>query len=295
MKNKKFILVGLIAISLGLYSIKTSYQSLIKDHFTMLSENVEHYIANVDSVKFKQSGFYLRSKIHTTYELYCVDLSNNRQVNRSLFTNRHELVNSISVVKAHDNHKSRAIITDYRGIKVLSYAEPFVLNGKKYAMIAEIDYREVFREFYPSLISSVLSALIIMYLFFVVSKHEPKECDNSMALMLRQVLKDHHTATLVTDGDGKVILVNAAFAKVTGWDEMYLNGKAIETILPMSQKEKHRQGFIDFMKSDEKDFVFVDVSFPHKRGKMLNISLGIKKITNKLTNKPFGVATIKEQ
>ncbi len=133
------------------YQMPAGRMNALMQNGTGLGESGETYLVGLDSLMRSDSRFNKESTILATK------------------------VETIAVQAALNGEEGVAIIDDYRGVKVVSAYEPFNFKGVRWALIAEIDEKEVLAPIKTSIwILVFMSVLVIIGLgaasYFIVRR-----------------------------------------------------------------------------------------------------------------------------
>jgi PAS domain S-box-containing protein len=138
--------------------------------------------------------------------------------------------------------------TDYRGVSVLTATRHIPLTG--WGLVHKIDREEALEEFRRRVITEGVAAGLLLLLFaglllghrrHVLARQRERE-----EKKFRALLESAADAMVITDHDGRILLVNAQAEKMFGFNRQELVGQAMDVLVPERARATHREGCARF-------------------------------------------------
>lgn len=195
-------------------SIRSNYRQLQR------FQDINH--SSIDPVLFSKLGKLVKDKIEFSQQVKHLCESNDFAAARSLISTEKGLLLTDSILAVH--HAANALMLHSLG----QSKRTFNLENNKYYKIA-----------YWGIIASLLFIALVVYLL----SREIKRVERiSKELMLQKehlgiTLKSIGEGLIITGNDGKIIYMNPAAEKLTGWNNRQVKNKPLESVYDVINEE----------------------------------------------------------
>ena len=219
-----------------------------------------------------------------TMDIYVVNPSGTFATNPRFMPNAKALgARAASNLGAVLSGKDRTeIVEDYRGEPVISAAGMVTVNGKQKVLLVEIDVAEAIGVSPPDYRDEIFTLFLfvvgVVWVLFQpkASVQESLLSNGGDSEAIAGAFFDNCNASILVDGDGEIVRVNARMAEAFGYRINELLGLSIDTLLPEDVREEHlgRLGeYIRQPESNRKPLAETGVTGLHKDGRVLTLQL----------------------